>query len=152
MVKSDFVDKKDRMGKVEEEKFRQLFKNIKCYILRIPDYATTGIRSKSPSDFLVIYRGKSYMFEVKHTYSLTSISFDQITEQQLISLRQHKEKGDAESYVVFFNPKGIWIVDVGDIIFYMTTSNRKSIPFTYIKEHGISSNVFIENLIKLDVK
>ncbi len=144
MVKSDFSSEKGVLGKKQESKFREMFKDISCYVFRIPDYALTGLRIKAPADFLVVRRGRSWMFEVKHTKSLTSLSYDNITEHQLISLRQHREKGKGRSYLVVFNPNGIWFVDVKDILSFMYTSKRKSIPFKYIVEKGLDRNEFIQ--------
>ncbi|MAH51758.1 hypothetical protein CMI37_38430 [Candidatus Pacearchaeota archaeon] len=143
-MESDFSDEKGVLGKKEETKFRELFKDIKCYILRIPDYASTGKRTKSPADFLVVKEGSSWMFEVKHTKSLTSLSFDSITDHQLVSLRQHHENGGGQSYLVIFNPDGVWFVNALSIIAYIKSTVRKSIPFWYIKSEGMYKNNFME--------
>jgi len=123
-----------RMGKKEEEKFREMWKDKDVYIWRIPDYAFSGARSPSPCDYLVVENGRSKFFEIKHTNSLTSFPIDSFTDEQLIQLRKHKHEGKGESFVVIYNPDGMYILDIDDVLKYIRENTRKSLPFKWIKE------------------
>jgi penicillin-binding protein-related factor A (putative recombinase) len=125
-LSNDFSTK--RKGKPEEAKFRSFFNGMRCYIYRIPDFSS-GIKRKSPSDFLVVRLGKSYMFEVKSVKG-DRFRFDAVKDHQAIALRKHYCDGDGESYVVVFNSKRVYFIGIHVYFKLRDETHLKSIPFS----------------------
>jgi penicillin-binding protein-related factor A (putative recombinase) len=110
------------------------FKTLMHLIANFPQIASRI--PKVPCDRIVIYKGKSYFFELKHQIG-ASISFDRLASHQIGSLLNHQTKGGGKSYVVlgfqikprehlyYCLPIQIWIS-------LLEKANRKSLRYDVI--------------------
>ena len=96
---------------------------------------------KEPStlDYNGIYKGKYIEFDAKETKSKTSFPLNNIHEHQLIHMKNiinHK----GISFLIISICEEYYILKAEDILDFINNENRKSIPYSYIKDKGIKIN------------
>lgn len=134
-------------GSKLESKFQTWLKEIPCYSHKFADFKcfSYGIASnphiadkipKAPCDRLVIYKGKSFFFELKHTEN-RSLPFGNIKDHQVGSLLNHERKGLGKSYFAVEIDDLIYIITINQIADYILQADRQSFPLSYFQEHGI---------------
>ena len=111
--------------------------------LRIPD----SFYGKKPSDCDFIALSDSTMFGIEckmTTNGSKSFSFDEVTEQQKIGLKDIQEKG-GESYILYnfrwmgtSNDKGkVFAISILEFYYLMYALDRKSIPLDYFQNNTL---------------
>ncbi len=92
---------------------------------------------KSPStlDYNGIYRGKYIEFEAKETQSKTSFPIANFHEHQLKYMKRVLNHGGICFVLLKMNHQ-VFLIKGEDIISFLEEETRKSIPYSYIVEHG----------------
>lgn len=92
---------------------------------------------KAPStlDYNGIYRGKYIEFEAKETQNKTSFPLQNFHEHQLKYIPKVLEHGGI-CFVIMKIIQEIYLLKGEDLVEFLNTEKRKSIPYSYIKEHG----------------
>lgn len=94
-------------------------------------------KSPSTTDYNGIYKGKYVDFEAKETTSKTSFPLANIGKHQVEHLKKVKEQGAIAFVIIMFSKLDeTYLLDANYIIACYTNLERKSIPYSYIKEHG----------------
>lgn len=104
--------------------------------------------SPSTTDYNGIYKSKYIDFEAKSTVNPTSFSLSNINENQINHLRKIiKLKGIAFLFVYFSRPNKYFLLKATDLISFLDTEKRKSIPITYFMIRGIEVKRKIKPLL-----
>ena len=92
---------------------------------------------KAPStlDYNGIYKGKYIEFEAKETQSKTSFPLSNFHEHQLKYMKKVLEHGGICFVIIKIN-NGNYLLKGEEIIHFIETNTRKSIPFNFIQERG----------------
>ena len=92
---------------------------------------------KAPStlDYNGIYKGKYIEFEAKETQSTTSFPLANFHEHQLAYIPKVIEHGGICFILIKMNHK-VYLLPGTDLVEFIKTNTRKSIPFSYIEEKG----------------
>jgi len=94
-------------------------------------------KSPSTTDYNGIYKGKYIDFEAKETKNKTSFPLANIGKHQVQHLKRVKEHGAIAFVIISFSSLGeIYLIDANYIIACYNNNERKSIPYSYIKEKG----------------
>jgi len=94
-----------------------------AYIKKIPDFKQTGSMIGGMPDYLVVYKSKTYWYEVKQvTNRRKSIGMDDFTPQQLIEFRKLLKAG-AKVIILIYNDNDLYIADFKDL-YYMFAVNK----------------------------
>lgn len=94
-------------------------------------------KSPSTTDYNGIYKGKYIDFEAKETQNKTSFPLANIGHHQVEHLKRVKEHGAIAFVIISFSKLDeIYLLDANYIIACYKNSEKKSIPYSYIKEHG----------------
>jgi penicillin-binding protein-related factor A (putative recombinase) len=139
---SDKMDTGSRL----EAKFQSWLKDIECYSHKFTDFKTLSYLisaapqladkiPKAPCDRLVIYQGKSFFFELKHTEG-KSLPFGNVKDHQVGSLLNHEKKGKGRSYFIVEIEDNIYAVWIIAIAHYMIEADRKSFPLSFFHNNG----------------
>jgi len=139
------TEKKDpfKQGIKCENKFKALLNKTVCFNIKIPDCKRTGSSSRSPSDFLAVYQGFSHLFEVKWTKEIDKFDLKALTDYQFINLQKHSFLGGGKSFLVIFNPKGMYIINFNVVLRYKTLLGSNKIPFKDIRNNNLKlHNIF----------
>ncbi len=89
----------------------------------------------STTDYNGLYNGKYIDFEAKETKSNTSFSLNNIHPHQIKHLENiHNHQGIAFIIVRFTNLNETYLLTAKDLLDYLKTTEKKSIPLTYFKE------------------
>lgn len=93
---------------------------------------------KSTVDFIGIMRnGKHIAFDTKEV-SLTRFPFKNISDHQEEYLTDTHKMGGAAFILVYFKTKQeCYLLNITDYIDYKTTTDMKSIPYSWFKDHAI---------------
>lgn len=93
---------------------------------------------KSTTDYNGIYR-KCYMdFEAKETQNRTSFAFKNIRPQQITHLKAVVKLGGIAFFIIRMKAyHETYLLDFSDFEPYLTSSERKSMPYTELKKKGI---------------
>ncbi len=92
---------------------------------------------QSTTDYNGIYRGKYLDFEAKSTLSKNSFPLSNIYEHQFNHLRAVVTQGGLAFFIIRFTSLDeTYLVSAVDIIEFKEKTPRKSVPLSYIKEHG----------------
>lgn len=92
-------------------------------------------RTPSTLDYNGIYKGKYLDFDAKETKNKTSFPLANVHEHQLLHMRRVIEHGGISFLIIYMNDN-IYYLDGHDIINFIETNTRKSIPYSYITEKG----------------
>ena len=92
---------------------------------------------KIPStlDYNGIYKGKYLDFDAKETLNKTSFPLQNLHEHQLLHMKRIINHGGISFLILKIN-NNYYLLDGRDIIDFIESNKRKSIPFKFIKEHG----------------
>lgn len=92
---------------------------------------------KSPStlDYNGVYKGHYIEFEAKETKSKTSFPLSNFHEHQLIYIKKVLMHGGICFVIIKMNGF-IYLIKGEDIISFLNENTRKSIPYSYIENHG----------------
>lgn len=92
---------------------------------------------KSPStlDYNGVYKGKYIEFEAKETLNKTSFPLANFHEHQLRYIKKVIQHGGICFIIIKMNSL-IYLLKGTDLIEFIESETRKSIPYTYIKEKG----------------
>lgn len=94
-------------------------------------------KSPSTTDYNGIYKGKYIDFEAKETQNKTSFPLHNIGEHQIQHLNQVLKQGAIAFLIISFTKLGeIYLLDAKYVLEFYNSSERKSIPYSYIQEHG----------------
>jgi recombination protein U len=107
------------------------------------DYAKGAVITKayfekqSSTDYNGVYKGKYVDFEAKSTLQKTSLPIANISSHQIDHLKQVIAlKGIAFFIIEFQSFQRVYLVKAEDIIRFMDEEKRKSLPYSWIVEHG----------------
>ena len=124
------------IGKIYEGKFRELMKKEYNLIIRVPDYAATGISHSSICDFQCINDGITDYYEVKHSYNKKSFPLVNITNSQISSLRKIWKIGKVKGvYIFIFMVKKKFRIHIKNLLEFIETNSRKSIPIEWLQQY-----------------
>lgn len=94
-------------------------------------------KSPSTTDYNGIYKEKYIDFEAKETQNKTSFPLANIGKHQVEHLKKVKEHGAIAFVIISFAKLDeIYLLDANYIVACYSNPERKSIPYSYIKEHG----------------
>ena len=94
-------------------------------------------KSPSTTDYNGIYKGKYIDFEAKETQNKTSFPLANIGHHQVQHLKKVKEHGAIAFVIIYFSKLDeIYLLDAAYLVARYNNSEKKSIPYAYIKEHG----------------
>ena len=92
---------------------------------------------QSTTDYNGVYKGKYIDFEAKNTKSETSFPLSNISEHQIIHLRNVIKHGGIAFFIICFQVKNeVYLLDASFVIEFYEKGGRKSIPYSVFKEKG----------------
>ena len=94
----------------------------------------------STTDYNGIYKGKYIDFDAKEVKNSSSFALSNLHAHQLKHLKRVKEHGGISFLIVRFYKNNItYLIEIDEIIDYINSGNRKSIPIDYFesKAHRI---------------
>lgn len=91
--------------------------------------------SISTLDYNGIYRGKYIEFDAKECHSKTSFPLSNLKEHQFEHMKRVIKQGGIAFLIIFMNNE-FFLLKGEDIIEYKNNTDRKSIEFEYLKNHG----------------
>ncbi len=94
----------------------------------------------STTDYNGIYKGKYIDFDAKEVKNSSSFALSNLHTHQLKHLKRVKEHGGISFLIVRFYKNNItYLIEIDEIIDYINSENRKSIPIDYFesKAHRI---------------
>lgn len=103
------------------------------------DATITEAHFKTPSttDYNGVYKGKYIDFEAKETKSTTSFPLNNIHSHQIKHLERIDEHGGIGFIIVRFNKLNkTYLLFCNDLINFINTSKRASIPISYFEKYG----------------
>lgn len=89
----------------------------------------------STLDYNGIYKGKYIEYDAKECKNTTSFPLDNIKEHQLKHIEKILKHGGIVFLIIFMNNK-FFLLDGHDLIDFINSSNRKSIPYDFISNKG----------------
>ena len=93
---------------------------------------------QSTTDYNGVYKGKYIDFEAKNTKSETSFPLSNISEHQIIHLRNVIKHGGIAFFIICFQIKHeVYLLDASFVIEFYEKGGRKSIPYSVFKEKGV---------------
>ena len=96
----------------------------------------------STTDYNGIYKGKYIDFEAKETKSKTSFSLNNIHKHQILHLKRILDHGGISFLIIRFTTLDkTYLLFTKDLITYLDTNDKKSIPLSYIEEKGHLINI-----------
>ncbi|MBP3890729.1 MAG: Holliday junction resolvase RecU [Solobacterium sp.] len=91
----------------------------------------------STTDYNGIYRNRYLDFEAKECSSKTSFPLSSIHEHQIDHLKRVLQHGAIAFVIIrFTHLDETYFVDAQEMIDYIETSSRQSIPYTWFQTHG----------------
>ena len=94
-------------------------------------------KSPSTTDYNGVYKGRYLDFEAKETQNKTSFPFHNIGEHQLKHLENVLKQGAIAFLLISFTKLNeIYLLDANHVLNYYNSQDRKSIPYSFIKENG----------------
>ena len=92
---------------------------------------------KEPStlDYNGIYKGKYIDFDCKETQNKTSFPLSNLHDHQYEHMKKIIEHGGISFLIISMNAL-VYYLDGNDIIEFINSNDRKSIPYSYIQEKG----------------
>ena len=93
---------------------------------------------QSTTDYNGVYKGKYIDFEAKNTKSETSFPLSNISEHQIVHLRNVIKHGGIAFFIICFQIKNeVYLLDASFVIEFYEKGGRKSIPYSLFKEKGV---------------
>ena len=93
---------------------------------------------QSTTDYNGVYNGKYIDFEAKNTKSETSFPLSNISEHQIIHLKNVIKHGGIAFFIICFQLKNeVYLLDASFVIEFYEKGGRKSIPYNVFKEKGV---------------
>ena len=93
---------------------------------------------QSTTDYNGVYKGKYIDFEAKNTKSETSFPLNNISEHQIIHLKNVIKHGGIAFFIICFQLKNeVYLLDASFVIEFYEKGGRKSIPYNIFKEKGV---------------
>ena len=93
---------------------------------------------QSTTDYNGVYKGKYLDFEAKNTKSETSFPLSNISEHQIIHLKNVIKHGGIAFFIICFQLKNeVYLLDASFVIEFYEKGGRKSIPYSIFKEKGV---------------
>ena len=93
---------------------------------------------QSTTDYNGVYKGKYIDFEAKNTKSETSFPLSNISEHQIIHLKNVIKHGGIAFFIICFQIKNeVYLLDASFVIEFYEKGGRKSIPYSVFKEKGV---------------
>ena len=93
---------------------------------------------QSTTDYNGVYKGKYIDFEAKNTKSNSAFPLSNISEHQIVHLKNVLYHGGIAFFIISFQMKDeIYLLDASFVIDFYEHGNRKSIPYEVFKKEGI---------------
>jgi recombination protein U len=93
---------------------------------------------QSTTDYNGVYKGKYIDFEAKNTKSNSAFPLSNISEHQIIHLKNVLHHGGIAFFIISFQMKDeIYLLDASFVIDFYEHGTRKSIPYEVFKKEGI---------------
>ena len=93
---------------------------------------------QSTTDYNGVYKGRYIDFEAKNTKSTTSFPLSNISEHQIIHLKNVLKHGGIAFFIISFQMKDeIYLLDASFVIDFYEHGKRKSIPYEVFTKEGI---------------
>ena len=93
---------------------------------------------QSTTDYNGVYKGKYIDFEAKNTKSETSFPLSNISEHQIVHLKNVIKHGGIAFFIICFQLKNeVYLLDASFVIEFYEKGGRKSIPYNIFKEKGV---------------
>lgn len=92
-------------------------------------------KEQSTLDYNGLYKGKYIDFEAKVTHSKTSFPLNNIHAHQIEHIRKVIIHGGITFLIIMIN-QIVYLLKGEDFIEYIDNNNRKSVPYSYIKDKG----------------
>ncbi len=123
-------------GKRFEDKFARWLKELDIYFIRLFDARSVGgITAPQPADFVVCYKGRFILIELKHTDS-TALPLSNISGNQLKNGLNALKQGIPYIFIVELR-KCVISAKINDIIGFIKTEKRKSIPLKWFQDNCV---------------
>lgn len=105
----------------------------------------------STLDYVGIYKGKYIEFDAKECKSTTSFTLNNIKEHQIKHIERVINHGGIAFLIIFMNSK-FYLLDGNDLLMFINTNKRKSIPIDYLEKTGhIIKEGYMPRLNYIDV-
>ena len=93
---------------------------------------------QSTTDYNGVYKGKYIDFEAKNTKSTTAFPLSNISEHQIVHLKNVLKHGGIAFFIISFQMKDeIYLLDAKFVIEFYEHGTRKSIPYEIFKKEGV---------------
>ena len=93
---------------------------------------------QSTTDYNGVYKGRYIDFEAKNTKSTTSFPLSNISEHQIVHLKNVLKHGGIAFFIISFQMKDeIYLLDASFVIDFYEHGKRKSIPYEVFRKEGI---------------
>ena len=93
---------------------------------------------QSTTDYNGVYKGKYIDFEAKNTKSTTAFPLSNISEHQIIHLKNVLKHGGIAFFIISFQMMNeIYLLDASFVIEFYEHGERKSIPLNCFIENGV---------------
>ena len=93
---------------------------------------------KSTTDYNGVYKGRYLDFEAKNTKSTTSFPLSNISEHQIVHLKNVIKHGGIAFFIISFQIKNeVYLLDASFVIEFYEHGKRKSIPYEVFRKNGI---------------
>ncbi len=89
----------------------------------------------STLDYNGIYKGKYIEFDAKECKNKTNFPLSNIKPHQLVHMKNIIKHGGISFLIIYIN-NNFYLLEGKIILDFIKNNDRKSIPFTFIKEHG----------------
>ena len=95
------------------------------------------LNQKSTLDYVGLYKGKYIDFDAKEVKNSSSFALSNLHAHQLKHLKRVKEHGGISFLIVRFYKNNItYLIEIDEIIDYINSENRKSIPIDYFEPNA----------------
>ena len=93
---------------------------------------------QSTTDYNGVYKGRYIDFEAKNTKSTTSFPLSNISEHQIVHLKNVLKHGGIAFFIISFQLKNeVYLLDASFVIEFYEHGKRKSIPYDVFVKDGI---------------
>ena len=93
---------------------------------------------QSTTDYNGVYKGNYIDFEAKNTKSTTAFPLSNVSEHQIVHLKNVLMHGGIAFFIISFQMKNeIYLLDAKFVIEFYEHGTRKSIPYEVFKKEGI---------------
>ena len=93
---------------------------------------------QSTTDYNGVYKGKYIDFEAKNTKSKTAFPLSNISEHQIVHLKNVLKHGGISFFIISFEVLDeIYLLDAKFVIEFYEHGSRKSIPYEVFKKEGV---------------